>query len=104
MVIPAAIPIIFASAIPTCVKRSGNSAMKASIFNEPTKSAHKATTFSFFLPASSKPAPKPERVSFFSVYVYFFTMSLFLTPTPKGDFVLIKNLKFCIPLFQGMKF
>jgi hypothetical protein len=40
----AAAPIILASAIPIWKKRSGNSFLKASIFKEPVKSAHKATT------------------------------------------------------------
>ncbi|MNL46989.1 hypothetical protein D3C87_1697530 [compost metagenome] len=75
MVIPAAKPIILASAIPTWKKRSGKSFLNASIFNEPIKSAHKATTLGLVLPNSAKPAPNPERVSFFSVKVYFFILS-----------------------------
>src|SRR5690606_7984816 len=50
----------------------GNSLIKASIFRDPIRSAHRATTSLFLLPASSSPAPKPERVSFCSVNVYFF--------------------------------
>jgi hypothetical protein len=38
-------------------------------------------------PASCKPAPKPERVSFFSVYVYFF-----IPRTPKGAFNFYVNI------------
>ena len=59
--------IMLASAMPTCTKRSGNSLIKSFIFNDPIRSAQRATTWSFFLPASSSPAPKPERVSFLSV-------------------------------------
>src|SRR5690606_8943160 len=68
---PAARPIILASAMPTWKNRSGNSFLKSPIFMDPSRSAHKPTTLGFFLPASSRPAPKPERVSFFSVYVNF---------------------------------
>ena len=63
MVNPAAIPIIFASAIPTWKKRSGFSLINWSILSEPMRSAQSATTFGFVLPSSVSPAPKPERVS-----------------------------------------
>src|SRR5690606_34948416 len=45
---------------------------------EPVRSAHKATTDEFFFPSSWRPTPKPERVSFFSVNVYFISAKIWL--------------------------
>src|SRR5690606_11376107 len=74
MVRPAARPIILASAMPTWKKRSGNSFRKSPILSEPIRSAQSPTTPGLARPASRSPAPKPERVSFFSVYVNFFIL------------------------------
>src|SRR5690606_28168040 len=74
MVRPAARPIILASAMPTWKKRSGNSFRKSPILSEPIRSAQSPTTFGLARPASRSPTPKPERVSFFSVYVNFFIL------------------------------
>src|SRR3546814_19167056 len=60
--------------MPTWKNRSGNSFLKSPIFREPIRSAHKPTTFGLERPASRSPTPKPERVSFFSVYVNFFIL------------------------------
>ncbi len=57
--------------------------MNGSSFKEPTRSAQSATTLGFFAAlARAFRHPKPERVSFFSVKVYFFHFEycLFLKP------------------------
>ncbi len=67
MVSPAAIPIILASAIPVWKNLSGAFSMNFSILRDPMRSAQSATTLGLVSASSAKPAPKPERVSFFSV-------------------------------------
>ena len=79
MVRPAAIPIILASAMPTWKKRVGFSSWNFSILSEPMRSAQSATTLGFLRPSSASPAPKPLRVSFLPVSVYFFIRYYFLT-------------------------
>ena len=66
MVSPAATPIMFASATPHWMKRSGNSFSKASILSDPVRSAQRPTTSGLLRPSSSRPSPNPERVSFLS--------------------------------------
>src|SRR3989344_3190876 len=56
---PAAAVAKFCSATPTWINRSGNFCAKASVRVDSVRSAHKATTFLFFSPASTKPFPYP---------------------------------------------
>src|SRR5690606_6897868 len=84
IVIPAAIPIIFASAIPIWKNRSGWFFLNSSILREPVKSAQRATTSLFFFPSSVSPSPKPERVSFWPESVYFFIWFFFIFNNLRG--------------------
>ena len=81
---PAAIPIIFASATPTCINLLGFSSANSFIFKEPVKSAHNATTLLLFLPSSVRPSPKPDLVSLSPVLVKF---SIFNNHLKFQDFV-----------------
>ena len=91
MVSPAAIPIILASAIPIWKKRVGFSSMNFSIFREPIKSAQRATTLGLVRPSSASPAPKPLRVSFFPVSVYFFIL-LYINAIQEAKVQYLENI------------
>src|SRR5688572_21645996 len=93
MVSPAAMPIMLASAIPTWKKRSGCAFWNASIFSDPVRSAQSATTCGLDFPSSESPAPKPERVSFFSVYVYFFIVKRERTKLGDGGEITVIRYK-----------
>src|ERR1051325_4768772 len=61
--IPEATLARFCSATPTTINRSGNAFLKRIICVDSVRSAQRPTTFSFCLPASRKPSPKPFRIA-----------------------------------------
>ena len=54
---PAAIPIIFDSAIPQSICLSGKAFLKIPVFVAPAKSASNTTRFSFSFPSSTRAFP-----------------------------------------------
>ena len=103
MVKPAAIPIMFASAIPTSIKRSGISFINGPNLKEPAKSAVNTTTSLFSLAISKIPSPKPALVSFsFSTTISFAFIFLSFRMLSKNKVFLLQTLQRKYPPFYTL--